>query len=56
MCLALPLPSAGVGHLLHDDRPDLVHAELLPWLANLHTATGAAPCEKAAPAAKGTSS
>ncbi|KAH6775118.1 alpha/beta-Hydrolases superfamily protein [Perilla frutescens var. hirtella] len=25
----------GVGHCPHDDRPDLVHAKLLPWLANL---------------------
>lgn len=23
---------AGVGHCLHDDKPELVHAELLPWL------------------------
>lgn len=28
------LPS--VGHCPHDDRPDLVHAEMLPWLENLH--------------------
>ncbi|KAL8151555.1 hypothetical protein V2J09_021363 [Rumex salicifolius] len=25
----------GVGHCPHDDRPDLVHAKLLPWLAEL---------------------
>lgn len=25
----------GVGHCPHDDRPDLVHAKLLPWLAQL---------------------
>lgn len=25
----------GVGHCPHDDRPDLVHEKLLPWLANL---------------------
>ncbi|CAA3015114.1 pheophytinase, chloroplastic [Olea europaea subsp. europaea] len=25
----------GVGHCPHDDRPDLVHENLLPWLANL---------------------
>lgn len=25
----------GVGHCPHDDRPDLVHARLLPWLATL---------------------
>ncbi|KAF6139647.1 hypothetical protein GIB67_033651 [Kingdonia uniflora] len=25
----------GVGHCPHDDRPDLVHAKLLPWLADL---------------------
>lgn len=25
----------GVGHCPHDDRPDLVHKELLPWLAAL---------------------
>lgn len=28
------LPS--VGHCPHDDRPDLVHGELLPWLASVH--------------------
>jgi len=36
-----------VGHCPHDDRPDLVHAELLPWLQSL---TGGAPqseCETA---------
>lgn len=27
----------GVGHCPHDDRPDLVHARLLPWLARLPT-------------------
>ena len=26
---------SSVGHCPHDDRPDLVHAELLPWLAQL---------------------
>lgn len=25
----------GVGHCPHDDRPDLVHEKLLPWLASL---------------------
>ena len=25
----------GVGHCPHDDRPELVHAKLLPWLAQL---------------------
>lgn len=25
----------GVGHCPHDDRPDLVHEKLLPWLARL---------------------
>lgn len=25
----------GVGHCPHDDRPDLVHEQLLPWLASL---------------------
>ncbi|KAH7663823.1 putative hydrolase/acyltransferase (alpha/beta hydrolase superfamily) protein [Dioscorea alata] len=25
----------GVGHCPHDDKPDLVHEKLLPWLANL---------------------
>ncbi|CAA0827775.1 alpha/beta-Hydrolases superfamily protein [Striga hermonthica] len=25
----------GVGHCPHDDRPDLVHEKLLPWLANI---------------------
>lgn len=25
----------GVGHCPHDDRPDLVHEKLLPWLAQL---------------------
>lgn len=25
----------GVGHCPHDDRPDLVHGKLLPWLASL---------------------
>ncbi|KAK3031450.1 hypothetical protein RJ639_036510 [Escallonia herrerae] len=27
----------GVGHCPHDDRPELVHEKLLPWLANLPT-------------------
>ncbi len=27
---------AGVGHCLHDDRPEVVHGELLPWLETLH--------------------
>lgn len=27
----------GVGHCPHDDRPDLVHAKLLPWLAALQS-------------------
>ncbi|KAL6207649.1 hypothetical protein ACLB2K_018605 [Fragaria x ananassa] len=27
----------GVGHCPHDDRPNLVHDRLLPWLANLST-------------------
>lgn len=27
----------GVGHCPHDDRPDLVHARLLPWLSGLQT-------------------
>ncbi|XP_023523833.1 pheophytinase, chloroplastic isoform X2 [Cucurbita pepo subsp. pepo] len=26
----------GVGHCPHDDRPELVHEKLLPWLAQLH--------------------
>lgn len=25
----------GVGHCPHDDKPELVHAKLLPWLFNL---------------------
>lgn len=25
----------GVGHCPHDDRPELVHEKLLPWLANV---------------------
>lgn len=25
----------GVGHCPHDDRPDLVHEKLIPWLASL---------------------
>lgn len=25
----------GVGHCPHDDRPDLVHEKLLPWLTSL---------------------
>lgn len=28
----------GVGHCPHDDRPDLVHEKLLPWLSNLPVA------------------
>lgn len=28
----------GVGHCPHDDRPDLVHEKLLPWLAHLPAA------------------
>lgn len=27
----------GVGHCPHDDRPDLVHEKLIPWLASLPT-------------------
>lgn len=30
----------GVGHCPHDDRPELVHEQLLPWLATLPS-----PCE-----------
>lgn len=26
----------GVGHCPHDDFPELVHAELLPWLEGVH--------------------
>lgn len=29
----------GVGHCPHDDRPDLVHQKLLPWLEELPSAT-----------------
>ncbi|KAH0990715.1 hypothetical protein GBA52_002198 [Prunus armeniaca] len=29
----------GVGHCPHDDRPDLVHQKLLPWLDHFSTAT-----------------
>lgn len=29
----------GVGHCPHDDRPDLVHEKLLPWLAELPALT-----------------
>jgi len=25
----------GVGHCPHDDKPDLVHGKLIPWLASL---------------------
>jgi hypothetical protein len=28
--------NADVGHCLHDDKPELVHAELVPWLEKLH--------------------
>ncbi|WCJ28527.1 alpha/beta-Hydrolases superfamily protein [Euphorbia peplus] len=27
----------GVGHCPHDDKPDLVHSNLLPWLSNVFT-------------------
>ncbi|KAJ0025075.1 hypothetical protein Pint_06875 [Pistacia integerrima] len=30
----------GVGHCPHDDRPDLVHEKLLPWLANFPASPG----------------
>ena len=30
----------GVGHCPHDDAPELVHAELLPWLASVHGRAG----------------
>lgn len=26
------------GHCPHDDRPDLIHAEMLPWMSSLHGA------------------
>lgn len=29
----------GVGHCPHDDRPDLVHKKLLPWLDHISTVT-----------------
>lgn len=29
----------GVGHCPHDDRPELVHEKLLPWLAQLPAAS-----------------
>uniref|UniRef100_A0A0E0DRG8 AB hydrolase-1 domain-containing protein n=1 Tax=Oryza meridionalis TaxID=40149 RepID=A0A0E0DRG8_9ORYZ len=38
----------GVGHCPHDDRPDLVHAKLLPWLDTLPSA--AAPTPVSSPA------
>lgn len=31
----------GVGHCPHDDRPDLVHEKLLPWLVNLPASSSA---------------
>ncbi|EAY98077.1 hypothetical protein OsI_19995 [Oryza sativa Indica Group] len=33
----------GVGHCPHDDRPDLVHAKLLPWLDTLPSTTALTP-------------
>uniref|UniRef100_J3M794 AB hydrolase-1 domain-containing protein n=1 Tax=Oryza brachyantha TaxID=4533 RepID=J3M794_ORYBR len=33
----------GVGHCPHDDRPDLVHAKLLPWLHGLPSSAAAPP-------------
>jgi hypothetical protein len=48
-----PLPAtcfnaaAGVGHCLHDDKPELVHSELVPWLASIHQ--GDANCEAQSP-------
>ncbi|KAG8085600.1 hypothetical protein GUJ93_ZPchr0010g8720 [Zizania palustris] len=42
----------GVGHCPHDDRPDLVHGKLLPWLDSLPAAAAAEPTSRApAPAA-----
>ncbi|KAF0922696.1 hypothetical protein E2562_001093 [Oryza meyeriana var. granulata] len=37
----------GVGHCPHDDRPDLVHAKLLPWLDGLPSAAAPAPAQAA---------
>jgi hypothetical protein len=42
--------TADVGHCLHDDKPELVHSELLPWLASLHQ--GEAGCEAQAVASQ----
>lgn len=36
-----------VGHCPHDDRPELVHAQLLPWLRTAAFG-GAAGCEESA--------
>uniref|UniRef100_A0A0D9WGL3 AB hydrolase-1 domain-containing protein n=1 Tax=Leersia perrieri TaxID=77586 RepID=A0A0D9WGL3_9ORYZ len=42
----------GVGHCPHDDRPDLVHAKLLPWLQGLpSSSSAAAAAPETAPAA-----
>ena len=39
-CCSCPCCCAGVGHCHHDDAPELVHAELLPFLASVHGSAG----------------
>ncbi|KAL5229573.1 hypothetical protein ABZP36_028349 [Zizania latifolia] len=41
----------GVGHCPHDDRPDLVHGKLLPWLDSLPAAAAEPTSRAPAPAA-----
>lgn len=36
----------GVGHCPHDDAPELVHAELLPFLASVHGSAGRAGAQR----------
>jgi len=43
----------GVGHCLHDDKPELVHAELLPWLERVVKGSGAGAPGDAAACAEG---
>ena len=37
-----------VGHCPHDDRPELVHQHLLPWLDELHASSGSETCAEVA--------
>ncbi len=56
--VAVPLPSlfTDLGHAPHDEAPDVLHASLLPWLAEITQASPAATPSQATPQATTSSS